>query len=358
MKSKICLITTRNLFNISSLHKYLDISNDMDIIYWDQHSINELFEGKTAHKFAFNLTYNKSKIKKLQGYLKYRRYIIKVLKKEKYDKLIILPTQVGLLIYKYLLKHYRNKYILDIRDYSGERNKVKYYFISNLVKNSLQTVITSQAYRNFLPEHNYIISHNISSTKFEYPKKEDNPKPRSEKIIISCIGSIRFIEQFKKIINIFKNDNRFELRFIGRGSENLRLFVEKESIKNVKLIGRFVKEKTIDFYLETDIILNTYGNNNPYLDYALSNKLYYGVQLNIPLIVDKDTYMSEIVNKYNLGFVIDYEANRIPDFVYDSYIKIDFNDFKIRCNNFLEIVSNDEETFKSVITSCLINKED
>jgi hypothetical protein len=348
---KVCFVTTRNIFNTTCLPRYANIlDGHFDIIYWDQHGIEEDCGANSHYRFEYKMSYGKSKLKKVLGYLKFKSYASKIIKSNKYEVLILLPTQAGLLFGRLLTRKYKGKYILDIRDYSGENNKLIYKIEKKIIDNSGISVITSPAYKTFLPEHEYLISHNITKVDKEIIKNyRSRVKENKSKIVISCIGSIRFIDQFKKVIRSFGNDDRFELRFIGRGSENLEEYCIENSINNVMLKGRFNSKETINYYLDTDIVMNLYGNNNPFLDYALSNKLYYAATLGMPIIVCPDTYMEDVVTGNGVGIAFDFDNEFMLDKLYGYYQSINWNSFYKRCDTFMHQVMEDENKFSETI---------
>ena len=348
--SQVCFITTRNVFNTSSLPKYAKIMNyKFDIIYWDQHDIDEDAGAVNHYRYKYPMVYGKSNLRKMIGYFKFRAFIKKVLKANGYEKLILLPTQTAILIFDVLLKRYSKKFIIDIRDYTAEYKKWFYFIEQLIINNAGIAVITSPAYEKFLPKHDYLISHNFTKIE-EETIKIYRGREKSEKIVISCIGSIRFIEQFKKVINCFKNDDRFELRFVGRGSEHLKNFILENNIDNVILIERFENSRTLEFYLETDIIMNLYGNNNPFLDFALSNKLYYSAQLGIPILVCDNTYMEQVTKEYGFGFEFDMNNPHIKTNLYEYYDRINWNNFYESCDLFVKKVEDDEKKFMKRIS--------
>lgn len=352
---KTCFITTRNIFNTACLPKYRNILNgNFDIIYWDQHGIEEYCGAANHYKFDYKMIYGNGKINKVIGYMKFKKFVEKILIENDYDKLIILPTQAGLLLSRTLNKKYKNNYIIDIRDYTAEFNKVVYKWEEKLIKNSGLAIITSPAYEKFLPKQEYCVSHNTTAIKeITIKQYREREKVKDKKIIISCIGSIRFIDQFKLVIDKFKNDRRFEIRFIGRGSDKLEEYIKEKKINNVKLIGRFDSDKTLDFYLDTDIIMNLYGNKNPYLDYALSNKLYYAATLGIPILVSPLTYMEELSLEKGFGISGDLERENLADYVFNTYVKINWKDFFLNCDKFMLEVNNDERNFIKKVSTFL-----
>lgn len=355
--SKICIVTTRNIFDAPCLEKYRQlIQEDFDIVYWDRCSISENCGASKYYRFDGTLSADASKLSKLKLYIGFYKFAKKILRENNYEKLIVFPTQTAWLILKELRTGYRGKYILDIRDYAGENN----YFINKLtssaIKHSGLCSITSEAYQKFLTEHKYIISHNVQPIDLSLVEQYRARQRADGPIVLSFIGSVRFIKQQEKLIALFGNDERFQLRFIGRGSEQLKSFCEKGNYKNVELVGRFERNQLGEFYLGTDMAINIYGNNNPYLDYALSNKLYSAAMMGMPILVSPDTYMAEIAEEFGFGLAVNVEDGNVPDKVYNYFKNISADEIFSGCDRFLIKVEKDEEKYSEAINKFLLMK--
>jgi hypothetical protein len=288
---KICFISLGNLYLCPYISKYISLIDcDYDVIYWDRHGVGEDINAKQIYAFQYKMNEGTSKIKKLIGYLKFRRYAFEIIDRNDYDGIVLLQASSGVLLHSILKKKYKNKYIVDIRDYTMEKNPVFFTIEKDLIDNSALAVISSKGYVSFLPPHNYTLVHNDSFIDENIIDKFESKERKKDKIVISSIGLIRFHEQNKKVILKFKNDRRFILRFIGKDAFALKEFCKVNNVNNVELIDRFPPEKTLDYYYETDIIYNLYGSNTPLLDYALSNKLYYAAKLKMPILVCEGTY--------------------------------------------------------------------
>jgi hypothetical protein len=288
---KICFISLGNLYLCPYISKYISLIDcDYDVIYWDRHGVGEDINAKQIYAFQYKMNEGTSKIKKLIGYLKFRRYAFEIIDRNDYDGIVLLQASSGVLLHSILKKKYKNKYIVDIRDYTMEKNPVFFTIEKDLIDNSALAVISSKGYVSFLPPHNYTLVHNDSFIDENIIDKFESKERKKDKIVISYIGLIRFHEQNKKVILKFKNDRRFILRFIGKDAFALKEFCKVNNVNNVELIDRFPPEKTLDYYYETDIIYNLYGSNTPLLDYALSNKLYYAAKLKMPILVCEGTY--------------------------------------------------------------------
>lgn len=345
-KKKFCFISLGNLYLCPYISKYTSqLNGEYDVIYWNRHEIKEDIGAIQHYSFDYKMPENTKKINKLKGYIKFKTFTEKVLKDNKYDGVILLQTSVGILLQNFLRKRYKKKYILDIRDYTLENNKIFFLLEKNLIKNSAFTVISSEGYVNFLPEYQYVLTHNdISLSKHTIMQFQEKKKVDT-KITISYIGLIRFHTQNKKVIMKFKNDNRFILKFIGKDANALAEFCDKNDVKNVELVDRFPPEKTLDYYYDTDIVYNLYGNDSPLLNYALSNKLYYAAQLGLPILVSPNTYMEKISASYGFGFAFDINDRNACDKLFNFYMSFKKNELLEKTKEFLEKVNKDNKKF-------------
>lgn len=240
MTKRICFLSLNNIYLTPYINKYIDlIDAPYDVIYWNRHSIKEDIDAEKCYSFTLQVEDTASKANKLIGYLKFRKFATRILKENNYDHVILLQTSVGVLLRSILLSKYKRKYILDIRDYTFEKNIVFYKIVEQLVRYSSLNVISSKGYKEFLPPHSYINVHN--DVKMENSIIEEfSTKIRNDEVIrISYIGLIRFHEQNKKVILKFKNDPRFRLRFIGKNAKLLENFCIEQNANNVDLIDQF-----------------------------------------------------------------------------------------------------------------------
>lgn len=355
IQSKICIVTTRNIMDAPCLEKYQKIiTQPFDIVYWDRSGTDEECGANGYFKYTGKMSVDIGFFQKLRNYVNFFRFVNSHLKTHKYEKIIVFPTQAAWLILNHLVKSYKNKYILDIRDYAGEYNPVKGFLTRKAIENAGLCSITSKAYQEFLPKHRYIVSHNIQAIDAEivntYRQAYHN---KDDAITFSFIGTVRFIEQQKKFITALKNDRRFHLNYIGRGSEQLKEFCQNNDVKNITLMGRFKREDLPNYYANTSAAINVYGNNDPYLDFALSNKLYSAAIMGMPILVSPNTYMAKIVEEYNIGYVVDYSDENMKDKLYDWYVNLDFEQLHKSCDAFISEVMKEEETYAQSVGSFL-----
>lgn len=338
---KVLFILADNVYLTPYLKFYTSLLDNCkfsyDIVYWDKNN-NENINDCNYIRFTFKAN---NKINKLIGYIKYRKFVKRIEKNGNYDLLIPLHSIVSFIICDLLLNKYKRRYIYDVRDYSYEKFYIFRYIQKKLVKNSMINIISSEGYKEFLPSGEYFVTHNMPSDNCENYKQFTNNS--NEKIQISYIGLIRFMEQNQKILMFFKNDKRFHINFIGTNAKQLEKFCIENNISNVSLIDTFHPEETINYYKKTDIIMNLYGNNTPLLNYALSNKLYYAATLYKPILVCNNTHMEKITKKYNIGFTLNLKKNDEKDLLYKYFIHLNRTEFIQNCDKFIKKVREEQE---------------
>ncbi|MGF2021808.1 capsular biosynthesis protein, partial [Staphylococcus aureus] len=79
-------------------------------------------------------------------------YAMKILKENHYDFVIVWGSYTGHLFKSFLEKHYKNKFILNIRDYFFENNKLIKYRMKKIVDASRLTTLSSEGFLKFLPK--------------------------------------------------------------------------------------------------------------------------------------------------------------------------------------------------------------
>ncbi len=340
---KVAIISLDNIYATPYIYEYIRRMDDCitDVIFWNKNDVYE--EDLPVNKtFQFKHKYNS----KMFGYFKYMLFLNKLLKKNNYDKLILLHGPLNVMLCN-ILRNFEGKYILDIRDYTYEK-----YLLYRIIQNrniikSYETVISSKGYEKFLPKKNYTLMHNIFNDYRNSNFTINNFKSKKrDKYIITQVGTIRFYDEIYKILKLFNNNNEFLFKYIGKGSEK----IDKSWNRNVSIEGYFDPKETLLKYKDADAINNLYGNNSMSVKYALSNKLYIAALLKIPIIVSSNTYMAEVIKRYKLGFVFDNEKKEAIEELSLYLENYDRSEFNEACMDFLNDVEKDIEEFSRLIS--------
>ena len=166
-----CIVTYDEYFNIPYVKDYenLLINNQIqyDFLLWNRTGDKMEMPVESRINHVFNYITKKSKISKVIPFLMWRRFAKRILKKNKYDFLIVCTTIPAVLLTDLLLKSYKDKFLLDIRDYTYENIRLYRYALKKLINYSGLTVISSKGFLEWLPfdKDAYVVSHNL--TNFE-----------------------------------------------------------------------------------------------------------------------------------------------------------------------------------------------
>ncbi|MDT2830947.1 hypothetical protein P7H62_04410 [Vagococcus carniphilus] len=343
---KICILSASNIRHMSLISLYtsvLDKNNiAYDIVYMDKYGIDELISAENKHKVYIPIDRDWGKLKKITQYLKFRKKA-KTIISNNYDFIIVWGTHTAFLFFDFLLIRYRKKYCLNIRDYFGESRKLIYFLHKKLIKSASFSTISSEGFLSFLPEHTYQNIHSLNETlnsmqcDFHRIRKE-------QPVVITFIGYVRFFENDKKLIDELGNDDRFILKFIGEGSQYLKVYVESKKINNVICIDSFSVENTAKYLEDTDVINNLYGKNNIALDTAVSIKFYYSLMKKIPILTFKDTFISNLSEELEIAIAID-GIEGSADKIFKKYQSMNSQAIAENCDRYLKQVRQENNQF-------------
>lgn len=331
-------------------------SNDIHILFWNRDMQDEntsSLKGIKLHEFCCKQEDDVAKYTKIVSFIKYRKYAKKIIKKEKFDFIIILHTLPSILLYNVLQKKYKNKFIFDYRDYTYEGFKPFKKAISKIVKSSYATFVSSDAFRIFLPyecEDKIYTSHNILTDSLFYRDEKMKHGIKSDKIRIAFWGFIRHEEINYEIIRKITNDERFELHYYGREQQialRLKQYAKKNDAKNVFFHGEYKPEDRYTFVRNTDIIHNVYQDTNTL--FAMGNKYYDSIVFYIPLMSLDGSFMAETAKKAGIGLNVNPYENDFTDKLYDLYNKINENEFKMNCDKELERILTEYKNGAEII---------
>ena len=327
MGEKIALIVGTNLHWAPFYYRYEKYLNNKgikyDLILWNREGVNEPCNATNIIECNTRDVANNKNPMKIWKFIIFGNFVKKTIKKNNYEKLLFVGTYGCAIAFccNFLEKNYKNKMWIDIRDDLYEWFKPFYLAEKKSIDASFATTISSPAFKKFLPEHNYYMMHNIDPNVNEMVQRFNRSENQEGRIRISFIGNVRYYEQNIKLLELLKNDDRFKVQYFGKGSDDLKEYCAKNDIKNVEFHGGFKQEDTILFYQKTDLINNIYGNETMNLQLALSNKLYYGLFLRIPILVSSNTLMEELTKEYQIGFAFE-NTKEFPNKLYSWYKNI------------------------------------
>lgn len=327
---------------------------EYELIYADQENVEDEF-----NRISFSYKWN-NKVPRAIEYYFYSRKAISIIKKRKYDGLIMLTSITATYCSLFLKKYYKKGYIVDIRDFSHENIKPYYWLEKISILNSAMTIISSPKFKTFLPNFEYDVCHNIN---FEVNNNENKKweKPNSDRIRIGYVGSVAYKKNCLKLINLVNNDTRFEFDIYGYEPDKsiVQDYIKLLHNDRIRYNGPYKPIEKESIINSVDILFNTYGNGCLLLDYALSNKLYDALYYKKLLLVSPNTAMEEIGGLIAYSFNYDNEKNL--DNLYEWILKLKKDDVQIyqdlTFNRFLEENNKTQRKVIETIKSWVKYKE-
>lgn len=348
---KIALVCPSNILYMPYVDNYTNILDEIDLEYdiinWDRFKIEKDSEFK----------YRDSKIghqRSFLDYFKYSRFVLNILKKNNYDKVVVFGIQLVFFLKRHLIKEYRYRYIIDIRDYS---RIIKYFNIEKTIEHSNFTVLSSPGYKEWLPKSNkYVINHNTQLSSIENLNESNRNLKSKEMISINYIGSIRDYKINVDFINSLKNSGSINLKYHGAGAINkdIESYLEFNSIKNVVFTGRYMREEEQNLYIKADIVNILIPTDTINSKTLLPNRLYNATIYGKPVIALKGTYLAKIVDENQLGLVLNSFDN-IEETIIRYISNLNFDYYDRNRSAFLEGILEDNNLFKIRLTEFISN---
>lgn len=339
--------------------KYMNIlkrsGEKYDLIGWHREEIPQytgdnvyMYDGAAAKRYS-------SPIQKIKPALGFREYVKGILKKKNYDRLIILTTQTALMLGDVLLGRYKNKYIFDYRDRSYEYIMPYRAFVNSIIKNSIETVISSPWFADILTDKKqYILAHNMPDEYNEFYKKTFIKKNSDERLSVGYVGALRAYDYHKQLIDMFANDSRFEFHTYGCGDDTKRLAEYAARFDNTYVHGAYKesdKYKIIDTF---DIMSYNYPYN--FVNVGLvANRYYDSLIMKKPMFVNPKSEHGKKLIEMNMAVGTDQDADLTvcADKIYNWYNALDAEEFSTKCDLCLERYVRENKAFEDKIAAAL-----
>lgn len=335
--------------------KYTDILDSLgikyDLIGWrreEEPSYADnvyMYNGRTAKRFS-------SVLGKIIPSIGYRRFVKRLVKKKKYDMLIIFTTQTAVVLADLLLFKYRKKYIFDYRDKSYEYIKPYSALINGIIKASAETVVSSQWFPQYLTDKkNYVLTHNFRPEALVHRKSVC--KKSGGTVTVGYVGILRSYEYHTGLIDCFAGDSRFEFHIYGCGDDVARLFEYAKKFSNIFIHGAYTEEDKYGIIDTFDIMCYNY----PYSyvnDGAVANKYYDALIMKKPMFVNAETALGSFICENGIGVGVPDHGCGTADTVYNWYKSLDPDAFAKTCDRLLDEYIAQDENFYQVIKRALI----
>ena len=120
---KVLVIGPGKMKYMPYTHFYLDnmdcSKHEVHVAYWNRDEKDEdllQYKGLHLHEFRKFMENDAPLTTKLRLFYSFRKFCIKLLKQQEYDFIIVLHSTPAVVLYDWLTKHFKGRYIFDYRD--------------------------------------------------------------------------------------------------------------------------------------------------------------------------------------------------------------------------------------------------
>lgn len=146
--------------------------------------------------------------------------------------------------------------------------------------------------------------------EFIYNSPEPYPLPlvRSTQgeLRIAYVGLLQVERGLLEMLKVLERHPEWDLDLAGFGGDAEVILAVARKLPNVYIHGRLAYEEALKLYAKADVLFATYDPAIPNHRYSSANKLFEAMMLGKPIIVARGTGMDRLVERYKVGFVVDY----------------------------------------------------
>lgn len=315
---------------------------EYDLIYLDREGVVERLGASSVYPIPF------CGGNKFFAFMRFTGAVKKILKRNKYDFLFVMPTFSAVLLSRFISKRYKGKYIVDIRDKTHEDNRFYFARERRAIENSAMNVISSKGYYSFLPKGEYVFSPNVSATsrvpEYKFTRKEDVP------LSIAYVGCISRTALYKRLIEKVLKDDRFEVDLYGSevlrpGVTSVADYVKTLGTNKVRFHGAYKPEEKAEIVKSIDILINIYGSDG--MRVAMANKFYDSMYFKKPMISEAGSVMHKECGDFTFAF--DIEDDAALDNLYEWYMNLDGEAYDRFADGYLEGAYADLDAFYAAL---------
>lgn len=159
-------------------------------------------------------------------------------------------------------------------------------------------------------QKNIEVIHNVpvlSEEMTKYLSESDYDINKSEKIKLCYVGKLSKNRFILDVLSVVKDMDNVCLDIAGVGPVEDEVKAVAEESDNIVYYGKIGYEEALKIYSKCDLMFSIYDPSVKNHKYSAPNKIYEAMILKKPIIVARNTGMDKIVEKNNMGVVINYD---------------------------------------------------
>lgn len=329
MKKRIVLIRSNPVSPDPPVEKAADalVSNgyEVSVIGWDRGSDvvekNEILTLEHGDvkivRFGIPAMFCGGIKRNLFPLFKFQRRLHKWLKKHRneYEIIHAFDFDTGFIADK-IAKKFNKQLVYHILDFYIDSHNIPSAFLKSKVKNAEfavinnadATIICTEKRREQIigtaPKRLEVI-HNtpkaVNQISDSFSKLRNST--RCKIVYVGILASSRFL---REIIKFVEQDNRFEFHIGGFGIMEDEIVDAAKKCERIFYYGKLPYNKTLSLEQACDIMTAIYDPKIPNHKFAAPNKFYESLMLGKPVIMAYNTGFDEIIEKNNIGCLIEF----------------------------------------------------
>lgn len=322
VKKSVCIIRSNPVRPDSRVEKEAwtlrKAGYDVHILAWDRDTdVHEANDFVTISEFKIPITRLGHRatfgegFKNIRPYLGFQFHMRKWLKKNPFD--IIHSCDFDTAFFSYgISKRKKKRFVFDIFDFLFDKPtslmqrcvKSAQY---GLINKADATIICTEERKNQIygskPKKLTVIHNTPAGSQVGSATKNAIPSDRIKLVYVGILQDYRLL---KEIVEVVSESDWMELHVGGFGKYESYMQEMANACDNICFYGRVPYSDTLALEKNCDIMLAIY---DPTIDnhfYAAPNKFYESLMLGKPVVMVKNTGMSQVVAEKNIGVLIDY----------------------------------------------------
>ena len=293
---------------------------DVHILSWDRDSDHAEYDGKISvageeipitwlgYKAAFN-----AGMKSLRPYLKFQFHMRKWLQRHKKEISIIHACDFDTAFFSQS-KRKGKRFVYDIFDFLyGEPKSFLQRTVRKaqlrIINRADATIICSEERKEQIKEakpKRLAIIHNTPFVALQQDNSGLIFKSKSNKVKIAYVGILADQRLLTAIGHAVANNPNIELHIGGFGPLEKYYEMLDSQYDNIFYYGRISYAQTLELEKKCDIMTAIYDPSEENCRRAAPNKFYEALMLGKPLLMARGTGMSNVVEKYDIGELIEF----------------------------------------------------
>lgn len=324
-KTRVCILRSNPVRPDSRVEKeawsLAKAGYDVHILAWDRDTnveeISDYIQVADVQipitRLGYKASYGEG-MKNLKAFLAFQFGMRKWLRKHDFDVVHACDFDTAFFS-KGVVRRKKEKFVFDIFDFLyGEPKGIVQTTVKRvqlqIINNADATIICTEERNKQIigssPKKLTVIHNTPASAQF---RQCDKKTKETNRIKIVYVGILQDFRLLKEIADAVSAINNIEFHVGGFGKYEDYFKDMAKNFDNIYFYGRLTYDQTLSLENECDIMLAIYDPAIENHRFAAPNKFYESLMLGKPVVMVKNTGMSQVVENNGIGVLIDYSKD-------------------------------------------------